>query len=183
MSRNSFNNWKNLLIGAVGLIGLGYGIAMHTKMGKICERLDRSIDDLANTTEIDISEDLVDRAVEKAAQIEAKKAVEKAAQDAMTELKKDIRIAVENAVDKEYASIKDTVLKKATEEAAKIDSTRVRRDVEKAAYDTAMSKFNANLDDILGKFNDNLNNVSKIYSSMAGMATRNPDKELVFKLG
>lgn len=175
-------DWKNIIIGAVGLMGLGYGIAMHTKMAKVSERLDKGINDLADNTEIDIPEELVNKAVEKAVTTEAKKVVEKATTEALAELKCDIRDAVTAAVDKEYEGIKETVLKKATEEAAKIDSARVRRDVEKAAYNVAMEKFNGNLDDILGKFNDNLNNVSKIYSSMATAATRTPDKEFTFKL-
>lgn len=176
-------DWKNIVVGAIGLIGLGYGIAMHTKMGKISERLDKTIDELADNTEIDIPESLVNKAVEKAVTIKAKEAVEKATTDALAELKRDIRDAVSAAVDKEYEGIKDTVLKKATDEAAKIDTVRVRRDVEKAAYNAAMEKFNDNLGDILDKFNDNLNNVSKIYSSMASAATRTPDKEFTFKLG
>lgn len=176
-------DWKNIVVGAIGLLGLGYGIAMHTKLAKVSERLDKSIDDLADNTEIDIPEALINKAVEKAVTSEAKKAVEKATTNALAELKRDIQNAVSAAVDKEYENIKDTVLKKATDEAAKIDTARVRRDVEKAAYDTAMEKFNVNLGDILDKFNDNLNNVSKIYSHMASAATRTPDKEFTFKLG
>ena len=185
MSRYDFN--KDLLIGAIGgvlgLLGLGYGIAMHTKLSKVSERLDKGIDDLADNMEIDIPEEIVNSAVEKAVASAAKKAVEKASAEAMVELKRDIQRNVSAAVDKEYEHIKDTVLQKVTDEAAKIDAARVRREVEKAAHNAAMSKFNDNLDDILGKFNDNLNNVSKIYSSMAGAATRMPDKEVVFKLG
>lgn len=182
MSKNIFTNWTDIVIGALGLVGIGYGIAMHTKLAKVSERLDKGIDDLANNTEIDIPEELINKAVEKAAVMEAKKAVEKATSDALAELKHDIHTNVAAAVDKEYEAIKDTVLKEVTEAAAKIDTAKVRRDIEKSAYNNAMSKFNDNLDDILGKFNDNLSNVSKIYSSMASAATRNPDKEFVFKL-
>lgn len=185
MSNYGFN--KDAIIGVVGgilgLLGLGYGIAMHTKLSKVSERLDTSINDLAGNMEIDIPESLVNKAVEKAVAVEAKKAVATAANEAMDELKRDIHRNVSAAVDKEYNHIKDTVLAKVTEEAAKIDVTRVRREIERKAEETALAKFNDNLDDILTRFNDNLNNVSKIYSSMAGMATRNPDKEVVFKLG
>jgi type VI protein secretion system component VasK len=167
----------------VGIMGVGYAIGTHTKMAKVSDRLDRGIDELAKNMDIDIPEELTNKALEKAVAIEAKKAVEKAASEALSELKRDIHATVSIAVDREYESIKDTVLKKATDEASKIDAARVRRDIEKAAYNAAMDKFNDNLDDALGKFNDNLNNLSKIYSSMAGVATRNPDKEITFKLG
>ena len=184
---NRYSYTKDAIVGTLGLVagilGVGYALGCRSKLAKVSERLDRSINDLANNTEIDIPKDLVDRAVEKAVAAEAKRAVEKATNDALAELKKDIQRKVSVAVDEEYESIKDIVLKKATDEAAKIDSARVRKDIEKAVYNASVDKFNDTLDDALGKFNDNLNNLSKIYSSMAGVATRNPDKELVFKLG
>ena len=185
MGKYSFKNLEYWLLGAGGLLGLGYGLAMHTKLAKVSERLDKGIDELSGRADIDIPFELVKKAVENAASVEAKKAVEKATDDAMTELKNSIHETVSDTVNKEYATIKDSVLKKATDEAAKIDAARVRRDIEKAAYDTAMSKFNDNLDDILDKFNDNLNNTSKIYSSIAGAMTKPADsgKEFVFKLG
>lgn len=177
---SNFKNWDYIILGALGVFGIGYGVAMRTKMAKVSERLDKSIDDLAGKTDIDISEELINQAVEKAATAEAKKAVEKAASDALAELKRDIHTNVSEAVEKEYENIKDEVLKKATEAAAKIDVARVRRDVERAA----VTKYEANLDDILAKFNDNLSNTSKIYSSIASAITRPTEtgKEVVFKL-
>ena len=181
------NFGKNAIVGIagaiVGLLGLGYGIAMHSKLAKVSNRLDVSIDKLVDGMEINIPDELVNRAVEQVASSEAKKAVAKATSEALDTVKRDIHSNVSAAVEAEYTSIKDTVLKNVTDEASKIDVARIRKDVEKAAHATAMKKFNDNLDDILDKFNDNLNNVSKIYSSIAGTATRNSDKEVVFKLG
>ena len=181
MNNFDFKTLKTIAVGALGLAGIGYGIAMHTKMAKVSERLDKTIDELANNVNIDISEELINQAVEKAAATEAKKAVEKATTEALAELKRDIHSNVSEAVEKEYDNIKDGVLKKATEAAAKIDVARVRRDVERAA----VNKYECNLDDILAKFNDNLSNTSKIYSSIASAITRPTEsgKEVVFKVG
>lgn len=181
MSNFNFKNWEHIALGALGILGIGYGLAMHTKLAKVSERLDKSIDELAGKTNIDISEELINQAVEKAATAEAKKAVEKATAEALAELRKDIHKSVTEAVDKEYDNIKDEVLKKTTEAAAKIDVARVRRDVERAA----VTKYECNLDDILDKFNDNLSNTSKIYSSIASAITRPTEsgKEVVLKLG
>jgi hypothetical protein len=184
MSNHTFN--KDVIIGALGaiagLVGIGYGVAMHTKLSKVSERLDTSINDLANNMEIDVPEAIINEAIEKAVTVEAKKAVQTATKEALDKLKRDIHNTVSAAVEKEYANIKDSVLRETTDAAAKINVERVRKDIETAARKQAMAKFNDNLDDILGRFNDNLNNVSKIYSSMANAATRNPDKEFVFKL-
>ena len=170
MSKN--NDVVNFLVCATGLIGIGYAICAHTKLSKVSERLERSIDDLASDTEIDIPEDLVNKAVEKAVQTEARRAVERATTETIAALKKDIHAEVQKAVDKEYNTIKDSVLKELTASASKIDVSRVRREVEEAAKEAALEKFDNNLDDILESFNTNLENTSKIYSSIREAITK-----------
>ena len=100
MSRN--NNF-DMLVGAagwiVGLVGVGYAIGTRSKMAKISDTLNRSIDDLANRTEIDIPEEMINRAVEKAVAVEAKRAVVKATDDALKDVKKDIHKQVSDAVE------------------------------------------------------------------------------------
>lgn len=169
MTKNDFINY---LFGAAGLIGVGYGICAHTKLSKVSNRLDKSINDLADNTDIDIPEELVNKAVEKAVQAEAKRAVERATNETISAMKNDIHTKVQKEVDNEYESIKDSVLKEITVSASKIDAVKVRRDVEEAAKEAALDKFNDNLDDILEKFNESLNNTSKIYSSIRDAITR-----------
>ena len=179
---------KDTIIGVIGvvagLLGVGYAIGTHSKLAKISERLDTSIDELANDMEFDIPEGMINKAIEKAAAIEAKKAVQAATEEALKELKKDIHTNVSLAVDKEYETIKDSVLKEITASASKIDANRIRREIEESAKKVALEKFDDNLEDILEKFNENLNNTSRIYNSIAGAMTRTTDagKELVFKL-
>lgn len=178
------NDIINILFGVAGLVGIGYAIGTHTKLAKISERLDRSIDDLAEDVEIDIPEELVNKAIEKAVQSEAKRAVELATRETINTLKKDVHLKVTSAVQAEYDCLKETVLKEITKEASKIDVARVRRDVEREAKEAALEKFDDNLDDILEKFNDNLNNTTKIYSSIREAITKssNSGKEFVVRL-
>lgn len=169
---------------AAGLLGIGYAIGTNSKLSKISERLDLAIDDIADDTEIDIPEKMISKAVDRAVQTQAKKAVELATTETIFSLKKDVRSEVRKAIDKEYENLKDSVLKEITTSAAKIDISRVRRDVEEAAKEAALEKFDDNLDDILEKFNDNLSNTSKIYSSIREAITRGVDggKEFVVRL-
>ena len=169
MTKNDFINY---LFGAAGLIGVGYSICAYMKFSKVSNRLDKSINDLADGMDIDIPEELVNKAVEKAVQAEAKRAVERATNETISAMKNDIHIKVQKEVDNEYESIKDSVLKEITVSASKIDAVKVRRDVEEAAKEAALDKFNDNLDDILEKFNESLNNTSKIYSSIRDAITR-----------
>lgn len=186
MSKNFING--DFLFGVcgcvVGLIGVGYAVGTHTKLSKISERLDNSINDLADNMEIDIPEEIVNKAIENAVKIESKRAVEKATNETISALKKEIRSEVQTAVNKEYETMKDSVLKEIKDSAAKIDVSRVRRDVEAAAKEAALEKFDDNLDDILEKFNDSLTSTSKIYSSIREAITRSSDsgKEFVVRL-
>ena len=178
---NSFVSWG---VGVAGLIGIGYAIGTHTKMAKISDMLDRSIDDLARSTTVDIPEELVKRGVERAVDMAANRAVERATNEVVREVKIDIRKQVSAAVEQEYSKIKDTVLKEITDSASKIDVARVRTDVESKAERAALEKFDGELDGILKKFNDNLENTSKIYKSIANSISKNNDgKEFVFKVG
>lgn len=181
-----FKFTKETIVGVVGLgtglIGIGYSLATWSKMAKVSERLDHSIDDLATNMDIDIPQDMIDKALEQAVALEAKKAVERATRDAMDTLKRDIHTTVSNAVEEEYKTIRDSVLDKTVQAAAKIDIARVTRDVERAAQEKALSTFQANLDGILNTFNENLNNTAKIYNSIASSVTRTGDREVVFKM-
>lgn len=181
------NNNFDMFIGAagwiVGLIGVGYAIGTRSKMAKISDTLNCSIDELANRTEIDIPEEMINRAVEKAVAIEAKRAVVKATNDALKDVKKDIHRQVSDAVESEYSNIKESVLKEITYEAAKIDVKRVRADIENAAKKHALDKLDDNLDNILEKFNGDLENVSRIYKSIANTMNKNNEKEMIFRIG
>lgn len=168
---------------AAGLVGVGYAICMRSKMVKIGDRLDRSIDELADKTPIDIPRDMVERAVEKAVANEVRTAVSRATAEAVADVNRDIRRQVGDAVEKEYGRIKESVLKQVTDEAAKIDVTRVRDDVERAAKEKALEKFDTNLDDILDGYKDNLNSVSKIYRTFADAVSPSNHKETVLRIG
>lgn len=62
----------------LGLVGVGYAIGVHSKMKVMCDRLDTSIDNLANNTEIDIPAKVIDQAVQKAVERESYSAVKRA---------------------------------------------------------------------------------------------------------
>ena len=168
----------------LGSIGIGYAFGTHNKMAKVSKTLDCSIDDLAKNTNVDIPEAMVKRAVERAVETEANRAVTRATHMAVQEIKTDIHKQVTAAVEKEYDNIKDSVLREITDEASKINIDRVRTEVENEAKRKALEKFDISLDGILTNFNDNLKNTSKIYSSIANSITKQNDgKEFVFKVG
>ena len=170
------NNKFDGLVGFVGiglgLVGIGYAIGTHSKMSKISDNLERSIEDLASQVPVDIPNDMIERAVEKAVAYEVKQAVYKVTDKVKHDVAFDMHKQVSDTIEQEYSNIKEVVLKELTDEAAKIDAKRVRYDVEKAAKEKALEKFDDNLDDILENFNDQLKNTSKIYTSIADSMTK-----------
>ena len=178
------DNFVGMLGLTFGLIGIGYAMGTHSKMTKISEKLDRSIEDLASDVPIDIPSSMIERAVEKAVALEAKQAVGKATDAAIVAVKRDIHKQVVDAVESEYSNIKGTVLEELVTEASKIDAKRVRADVERAARERALEKFDDNLDDILQKHNDELENVTKIYKAIADAVApaKSNDNEVVLRL-
>lgn len=180
---NKFDGIVGLLGVTAGLIGVGYALGMRSKMAKISEKLDCSIDELANNTQVDIPDSMVERAVEKAVSEHVKQAVSRATDRIVVDVKNDIHKQVSDAVESEYSRIKDTVLKELTDEAAKIDAKRVRSDVERAAKERALEKFDDSLDDILEDYKGNLNNVSRIYKSFADAVTPSNNGGTVLRIG
>ena len=180
---SKYDNFVGLVGIAIGLVGVGYALGTHSKMAKISENLDRSIDDLASRTPVDIPDDMIKRAVEKAVACEVKHAVSKATDVITVDVKRDMHKQVSDAIESEYANIKDQVLEELVTEASKIDAKRVRADVEKAAKDAALEKFNDNLEDILDDYKSNLNNVTKIYKSFADAATPSNGGGTVLRIG
>lgn len=181
---NKYDGLVGLLGVAFGLVGVGYAMGTHSKMAKISEKLDCSIEELASKTPVDIPDEMIERAVEKAVAAEAKQAVSKATDVAIVSVKRDIHKQVSDAVESEYSDIKGAVLEELVAEAAKIDAKRVRSDVEKAATDIALKKFDDNLDDILQKHNSELENVTKIYKAIADAVVPNKsnDNEMVLRI-
>lgn len=182
---NKIDGIVGLLGITVGLVGVGYALGTRSKMARISDNLERSIDELAGKTPVDIPNDMIERAVEKNVAYEVKQAVGKATDGIMLEIKRDIHKQVGDAVESEYNNIKETVLEELVSEASKIDARRVRSDVEKAAKEHALEKFDDNLDDILENFNDQLKSTSKIYTSIADTMTgyKSNNRETVLRIG
>ena len=181
---NKFDNVVGLLGLTVGMIGIGYALSTQSKMNKISEKIDLSIEEMAAKTPVDISESLVERATEQAVAYEVKQAVNKAMDITIAEIKRDIHKQVSEAVESEYSTLKTTVLKEVSDEAAKIDINRVRADIEKSAKEAVLDKLDTNMDNILENFNEQLKNTTKIYNSIANtMAPVQTVKPTVLTIG
>lgn len=167
----------------VGLVGIGYAAGTRSKMNQVSEKLDKSIDDIVRDARIDIPNGLIERAVERSVEAKTRIAIDNTVSRAMDKADSIIRSSVSTAIKNQYGELKNRVLGEMTKRVSNINEERLRDDIYNAAKEKAVEKFEANLDDILEKFNNDLENVGKIYKSIANVMTKSEGKEMTFRIG
>jgi len=151
----------------LGLLGVGYALGVRSRMKTMCEKLDISIDKLVSDTEIEIPDRMIGQAVQRAVDRESGCAVKRAAEDIVDNLKQEIAEKVSAAVHAQYVAIADGVTSEIARNVAKIDDRLLKKEVVQKAKEQIAEKFDGKLDDILEEFNGNLQNVGRIYKSIA----------------
>ncbi len=154
-----------VLVGIIGFVG--YILKGVHKMNRVADMVGRSLDDLVDNVNLEISESIVDEAVKQAAKKEAKIIVKKAADNAVKEIRDDISSEVRNALQSVYSNVKSDVAKELRNQIADLDIDDIKEEAVEEAKNKAAEKFDNALNDILANFNENLQNVVKIYSSIA----------------
>lgn len=162
---------KNEIIG-IGVIAgfvatVGYAIKVTTDLKDVSNKMDMAVKDLVNKTNIDIPQDMINRSIERAVTTEVRYQVEKACGSAVTAVRSDITKEIKSTVNDEFQRQKDDVAKELKRKINNLDISSIRQEVIKEAKDTAAEKFKSDLDDILEKHNEELESVTRIYSSIA----------------
>lgn len=150
-----------------GYILAGASIAAAVYCGKkfkdIMGVINSAVTDVSSLTYIDVQQAIVDKAVEKAAQNAAGKAV-KATEGLMRDT---VERAVSSAVLNAKEPLKAAVVEKISREVALIDKSELTAEIEEQAKQLIIDKFEGKLDGIANDFSRNLENMGKIYQSIA----------------
>ncbi len=154
-----------MILGFVSTIA--YAISVTVKLHKVSDKLDRAVDNLVDTKEIDIPKDMINRSIERAVDREVKAEVASVCEKAVKDIEKDIRSEVKSNVEAEFNKQKDSIARELKRQVNNLDISEIRREVVREAKDTAANKFKHDLDEILDKHNDELESVTRIYSSIA----------------
>lgn len=156
-------NESKLIIGVLTVIGgvcyVGY---LHSKIDKLSSMIDVAVDDLSSKTQVNISDAVLDLAVQKAVDREVGYISNRITRD----LNLEIRTQVKHTVNASSSDIKNSVSAEIANQVKNIDISDMEREVVNKAKDAVAEKFDRKLDSLLDDFNDNLNNVRKIYSSI-----------------
>lgn len=148
-----------VLAGASVVAAVYCGKKLKDVMGVV----NSAVTDVSSLTYIDVQQAVVDKAVERAAQNAAGKAV-KATEGLMTSM---VERAVTSAVVNAKEPLKQAVTEKMAREIAMIDKSELVETVEEQAKAMILEKFEGRLDGIAADFSRNLENVGKIYQSIA----------------
>ena len=162
------NEYKVLLAIVAGVGSVGYSIYLRSKIVALTDVVGISIRDVSERTHIDVADAIIDHAVQKAVDRE----VSLIANRAFKELRSEIKTQVRNDVSLSSRDIKTSVSDEIALQVKNINMDDLEREVINKAKDAIAQKFDGRLESLLEEFNSNLNNVSKIYSSIAKSIAR-----------
>ena len=170
-----------------GILGVGCAIGAHAKTKAICKRMDESMEGLIGELSkkiegMDISDEIINRAVDEAVSTKVDIIVRRSRNNVVNDIERDMRDQVKSIIDSEYKNIRNDITDKVSKEVSKINTRDIEAEIIEKAKREVAKKFDNSLDDILEKYNHDLDNVSKIYKSIAQTMTKDNSKEMIFKM-
>lgn len=171
-------------IAITGAVGIGVGIAIKLYSDNLKRKeahRKEQVEILSKGVEIKVDQDIVDEAVKTTVDRVVTHEVKQACNSAVFKVKADIHQEIRAAVDRVYSDIESDVRKEIDSQVRNLDISGAKKEVIRKAKERVAEKFEENLDDVLDKFNTDLNNVTKIYSSIAKSVSKD-DKTVALKI-
>lgn len=144
-----------------------YALDANRKLKAISDKLNVAVRDLVDNANIDISESLVNDAVEREVRKEVKYHVERAANKAAGDIVKEYKSDIQTAVDDEFKLQKSELTKTLRRKIDDVDINEIKREVKIEAKSYVAEKLKKDLDDISDKYTDQIESMSNIYSTIA----------------
>lgn len=155
----------------------------HGQMRKATKLLNKAADSVAELTVVDVQQGIIDRAIDNAANREVGRVVNRSVrliEDNLTnETQKRVRGAVQQCQGKIQKAVTDAIAK----EAAKVDPNDIMEEATERAKEMLLERFDGKLDGLMSDYQRNLDNVGKIYQSIASSMADKAGKDVTLKLG
>ena len=144
-----------------------YAIDASRKLKDVSDRLNLAVKDLTSGIDINVSESLINDAVEKEVKKEVKYIVEKAANKAAGDIVSGYKSEIRNVVEDEFTKQKGEVAKSLKAKIDDIDIRELKREVVREAKDATAAKLKKDLEDISDKYTEQIESMTSIYSTIA----------------
>ena len=141
MSINIKFNEVGIIGLVIGAIGTGYGIWREKRSNDLAKKLDTTLSSLESKTKVDISQDVIDKAVKNAVERHANACVKKVAQETADLIRDDMDSMIRKDVDRVYNDLKESVQERVSEEIASIDYDEMRAEIRRKAERKVFDEF------------------------------------------
>lgn len=172
-------------IGLAVLAAGSFGAAVYSghQLKKCLRTVSRAADSVSGLTEIDIRESIMERAVEQAARREVARVVERAARGTERDLSEETSHLVREAVKRSRGALQKTVADAIAREAAQVDRSEMLEEATERCKELLVERFDGKLDGLMSDYQRNLDNVGKIYQSIAASMADKAGKDVTLKIG
>lgn len=117
----------------VGVIGTAYGIWRDKKGNEVSKKLNRTIDELDKRTVVEVREDIITAATNRAVERQVASAVKKAIDNVSKQIRDDCGSMIRKDVDRVYSDLKESVQERVSEEIAALDYDELREEIQRKA--------------------------------------------------
>ena len=172
-------------IGLLVLSGVSVLAAVYCRheLRRTVRLVSKACDHVAELTVVDIQHDVVDRAINNAAAHEVGRVVNHAVRCVEDDLARQTQKCVRDAVKESYGKLSKSVSDAIAREAAKVDGNQIMEDATEKAKEMLLERFDGKLDGLMSDYQRNLDNVGKIYQSIASSMADKAGKNVTMTLG
>ncbi|MBQ8707865.1 MAG: hypothetical protein IJ523_07250 [Succinivibrionaceae bacterium] len=155
----------------------------HSQMRKSVKLLNKAADSVSELTVVDVQQGIIDRAINNAANREVGRAVNRAMRMMEDGIASETQKRVRNAVQQSQGKLQKAVTDAIAKEAAKVDKDDIMEEATERAKEMLLERFDGKLDGLMSDYQRNLDNVGKIYQSIASSMADKAGKDVTLKLG
>lgn len=129
--------------------------------------VDFAVQKIGDNVEVDVSDELIKAAIDRAAEQQIKRTVIAAAAKTGMDIADKTDTEVKKAVSECYDKISDGVADRLAKECEKLNRHEILEEIKSSAADKLAEKLDGNLDAITDEYSKNLNNMGKVYEALA----------------
>ena len=161
------NKEIGLIVGLVGSLATSAFCAVvayrsNKKIDELNYKLEKRIDAISDNLEVDVPDEILERALRIAAESEAKRTIGTAGKEIISEYRGVVQSEVRKSVEMAYANTKTDVKDELNRQVSNLDISGIKKEVVEEASEKAKEKLDRELETIATKFSNDLDRSSKI---------------------